>query len=239
MGKVNLGRRTKEAIGKIPAYQKEFYSWIYESPRWTKFFDSQIFWNILTFGYSSKMAKSCTVEVDSAGNVLQFGATFGKQIDDLATKIGVYGQLDLMDVSLTQLRYARNKYCYKYPFIRFINQDVSLPINKKYDAVICYMLLHQVPMATYTKIINNALNCLKPGGKAIFIDYNNSVFWHPVRYVMKIFNRLYQPFAEKMWNGEIRTYAKNPSDYYWRKITFFGKLYQKVTVIKKDDEIIK
>ena len=219
---------------QIPLYQREFYSWLYESPRLTRWFDHQYLLNILTFGTSSKMVKSCVDEIPIASDVLQMGSTFGDQIGKSAAKVGLYGHYDLLDVSVVQLRHQRNKYCYLYPFMRFINGDASRPIKKRYDIVICYMLLHEVPSATREQIINNALDCLKPKGKAIFIDYNNSVIWHPLRWLVKIFNRLYQPFAEKLWHNEIRNYARNPSGYYWRKTTFLGRMYQKVIVTKKE-----
>lgn len=137
-----------------------------------------------------------------------------------AAKVGIYGHYDLLDVSMVQLRHQRNKYCYLYPFMRFVNGDASEPPKRKYDVVICYMLLHEVPSATRARIVNNALDCLKPGGKAVFVDYNNSLVWHPLRYVVKFFNRLYQPFAEKLWNNEIKNYARNPAEFFWRKTTF-------------------
>ncbi len=219
---------------KIPLYQREFYSWLYESPRLTKWLDNQKLLNMLTFGFSSKMLQSCAGELKTSSNVLQMGGTFGDQIGVAASKIGIFGHYDLLDVSMVQLRHQRNKYCYLYPFMRFINGDASNPIDKQYDAVICYMLLHEVPSESREKIINNALHCLKPDGKAIFIEYNNAFIWHPLRWFVKLFNRLYQPFAEKMWHNEIKNYVHNPSEYNWRKITFFGKMYQKVVVTKKD-----
>lgn len=222
------------AKAKIPLYQKEFYSWMYESPRLTGWLDNQRLLNGLTFGFSSKMLQSCAAEISTSDNVLQMGGTFGDQIGVVAAKIGIYGHFDLVDVSVSQLRYHRSKYCYLYPFMRFINQDASEPVTRQYDIVICYMLLHEVPSETRAKIINNALNCIRPGGKAIFVDYNNSIIWHPLRFIVRAFNRLYQPFAEKMWSNEIKNYVRNPSEYMWRKTTFFGRMYQKVVVTKKE-----
>ena len=219
---------------KIPLYQREFYSWLYESPRLTKWLDNQKLLNFVTFGFSSKMLRSCATEVKTSSDVLQMGATFGDQIGVTAAKIGIYGHYDLLDVSMVQLRHNRNKYCYLYPFMRFINGDAADVIKKQYDTVICYMLLHEGPSVSRAQIVNNALGCLKPGGKVIFIDYNNSFVWHPLRWFVKIYNRLYQPFAEKLWDNEIKNYARNPTEYNWRKITFFGKMYQKVVVTKKD-----
>lgn len=219
---------------KIPSYQREFYSWLYESPRLTRWMDSQRWQDVITFGSSSRLIKSCAAEVSPRSEVLQMGATFGRQIEAIAERIGVYGRFDLIDVSLTQLRRCRNKYCYRYPFMRFINADAAEPFKQQYDVILCYMLLHEVPVPTRRRIINNALNQIKPGGKVIFVDYNNSVIWHPLRFFIKLFNRLYQPFAEKMWNSEIRQYVDNPNQYYWRKTTFFGKMYQRVVATKKE-----
>ena len=222
------------AKAKIPLYQREFYSWLYESSRLTRWLDRQKLLNIVTFGTSGQMLRACAAEIPAAADVLQMGATFGDQIGVAAAKVGLHGHYDLLDVSMVQLRHQRNKYCYLYPFMHFINGDASVPARKKYDVVICYMLLHEVPSQTRAKIVNNALDCLKPGGKAVFIDYNNSPIWNPLRWLVKIFNRLYQPFAEKLWHNEIKNYARNPAGYYWRKTTFFGKMYQKVTVTRKE-----
>ena len=176
--KIPPARRAADKA-KIPLYQREFYSWLYESPRLTRWLDNQRLLNVLTFGFSSKMLRSCAGEIAVSSDVLQMGATFGDQIGVAAAKVGIYGHYDLLDVSMVQLRHQRNKYCYLYPFMRFVNGDASEPPKRKYDVVICYMLLHEVPSATRARIVNNALDCLKPGGKAVFVDYNNSLVWHP------------------------------------------------------------
>lgn len=217
----------------IPSYQKEFYSWLYQSAKVSNWFDNQKFIDFLTFGHSSKMIRSCIDEIAVHSNVLQLGATFGNQIDEVATRLGVYGEFDLLDVNQKQLRRCRSKYCYKYPFMRFINQDAVIPLDKQYDVVICYLLLHELPEQSRSKVINNALKMVKPNGKVIFIDYNNLSSWHPLRYFVKLFNRLYQPFAESLWYKEIRSYSRNQEEFYWRKKTFFGKMYQKLVATKK------
>ena len=217
----------------IPLYQQEFYSRLYENKYLTRLFDRQWLLNILTFGYSKKLADSCLDEVKSRQHVLQLGATFGDQLGRLATKLGVYGRLDVVDVSLTQLRYIRNKYRFSYPYMSFINRDATMPFSGKYDVIICYMLLHELPLPAKSKVINQVLANLAPEGKAVFIDYNNAVWWHPLKWFVKMFNRLYQPFAERMWQTEIKDYATNRRLYEWRKNTYFGKMYQKVVATRK------
>lgn len=217
-----------------PLYQKEVYGWLYDSPKWTKFFDSKKKLGILTFGNSSKFIESLLKEIKISNKVLQIGATFGDQIEKTADKIGFYGKYDLVDVNKNQLARVEEKYKYLYPKMNFILQDGSTKFDEKYDVVICYMLLHEVPLATKTKIINNVLASLNEKGKAVFIDYNNPESWHPLRYLVRMFNRLYQPFAEKMWDREIHSFASNKSGFTWRKTTFFGRMYQKVVATRRE-----
>ena len=222
------------APAEIPAYQKEFYSRVYESKRLTKILDKQWLRNILSLGYSKKLAQACIDEVQPGQRVLQIGVTLGDELGNLAAKLGVYGRLDVVDVSLNRLMYVRNKYRFLYPTMSFINRDALEPFKEKYDVIICYMLLHELPLISKNKLINLILSSLSPDGKAVFIEYNNAVWWHPLKWLVKIYNRLYQPFAEKMWQSEIRDFAADKNLYNWRKTTFFGKMYQKLTAIRRE-----
>ncbi len=226
-------RKIVAAPAVIPAYQREFYSWLYERKWLTKLLDRQWLLNLLTLGYNKKLAEACLEEVRPHQKVLQTGVAFGSQLDMLASKLGVYGRLDIVDVSLTQLRYVRNKYRFLYPYMNFINRDALEPIGDKYDVIICYMLLHELPLPAKSKLVNQIIAALAPNGKAVFIDYNNAAWWHPFRWFVKMFNRLYQPFAERMWQTEIRSYVPDARQYEWRKVTYFAKMYQKVVVTRK------
>ena len=100
--KIPPARRAADKA-KIPLYQREFYSWLYESPRLTRWLDNQRLLNVLTFGFSSKMLRSCAGEIAVSSDVLQMGATFGDQIGVAAAKVGIYGHYDLLDVSICLL----------------------------------------------------------------------------------------------------------------------------------------
>ena len=54
-----------------------------------------------------------------------------------------------------------------------------------------------------------------------------------LRFLIKPFNRLYQPFAESMWEKSIDSYANDRDHFIWRKKTYFGKMYQKVVAIRQ------
>ena len=125
----------------------------------------------------------------------------------------------------------------KHPLARQTRSEFSdlkrLLRHEKYDCVICFMLLQELPPVTKSKVINNALNLVKDGGNVIFIDHHSPYWWNPLRYFIRMYNRLYNPFVEKLWDRGIETFAKNKFDYIWRKSTYFGGIYQKVVATKK------
>ena len=114
-----------------------------------------------------------------------------------------------------------------------------LKLSGTYDAVVCFMLLSEVPSATKSKIINNALQMVKPGGKVIFVDWHNPLYYHPLRYVVRMYNRLYNPFVERLWDREIDTYvsAELKPEFIWRKSTYFGRMFQKLVAVRKENPL--
>jgi hypothetical protein len=78
----------------------------------------------------------------------------------------------------------------------------------------------------------NIIKSLKPDGKAIFIDYNLPSHYNPLKYFIRAFNRLYQPFAEALWKNNIKDLAPNAETCSWSKQTYFGGIYQKVVATK-------
>jgi len=218
---------------KTPAYLSEIYGPIYEDVEISQNLDDNRLWTLATLGYNNKLANAVCDEINYQNKVLQVGATFGHQIEKIAEKIGSYGKFDILDVSAVQIARLKNKFIYNYPELKFLHQDATTPIKDKYDVVVCYMLLHEVPNQTKIRIVNNILNAVRIGGKVVFVDYHNPSRWNPLRYFIRLVNRLYQPFAETLWKTEIKSFADNPSAYNWRKTTYFGKIYQKVVAIRK------
>ena len=225
---------------KRPKYWKKFYGWLYGDKFWTKIFGNNYLLYLLTLGNSKRLAQSVLKEIKRNDKVLQMGITFGPLISEAALKIGQYGHYDILDVSSTQISVIKNECKHLYPWVNFMRKDVSGSLKKAgfgYDVVICYMLLHEVPPQTKVKIIENAIKQIKENGKVVFVDYHNPIAWHPLRYFVRMFNRLFQPFAEKLWDLDISHYCKNPAKYRWKKTLFFGKMYQKVVVTKRAPDI--
>ncbi|MBP5399866.1 MAG: rhodoquinone biosynthesis methyltransferase RquA [Alphaproteobacteria bacterium] len=221
-------------ISKIPPYQKEYYSWLYESKILSKLIDRDWLLNLITFGTHKKLINICTEEVYPQQKTLQVGVTFGSQLARIAERLGVYGEFDIVDVSATQIRRIRKKYRFLYPSMNFINRDAVNRTENRYNTIICYKLLHEMPLATRTKLINTLLSTMSPGGKVVFIDYNKPAWWNPLRIFIQLYNRLYQPFSESLWDKEIKDFTTAKGQFEWKKSTYFGKMYQKVVVRRKE-----
>ncbi len=219
---------------KLPLYSKEIYGWLYNSFKWSRFFDSPKLLGFLTLGNYKKLTNAAVKEVRPGLKVLQTGVCFGNMIEKMAEQIGFDGKYEIMDVNRLQLEMCEEKYKYLYSNLKFIHQDATKPIKNKYDVIVCYMLMHEMPIQSKVRLVENLLDSLNDRGKAVFIDYHNPVKLHPLRYFVRMFNRLYQPFAEKMWDREIHSFALKKTDFIWRKTTYFGRMYQKVVAQKKD-----
>ena len=170
-------------------------------------------------------------------SVLQLGVTFGSQIDEAAMAIGAYGQYDIIDINQHQISRITEKYWKVYSSLKIFKQDATqLKLMGNYDAVICFMLLSEVPSATKVKIVNNALKMVKPGGKVIFLDWHKPLWYHPLRYIVRMYNRLYHPFVERLWDRDIETYASPDirGKFIWRKNTYFGRMFHKTIATRKD-----
>lgn len=216
-----------------PLYQRLFYGKLYNSLKWSALLDRNWLLNLLTFGTHNRLIEACVNEVDIHSKVLQLGGTFGNQLPELADKVGFYGRLDVIDINRTQISRLEGKYETLYPQMHFIQQNAENPIGAEYDTVVCYMLLHELPIASKIKVVENALHSINENGKVIFIDYSQPDYWHPLRWFVKLFNRLYQPFAEKLWDRTIDTFARDNIDYIWHRTRYFGGMYQKVVAVKR------
>ena len=225
---------------KLPAYITEIYGDLYQNEKKCAQRDSLFWCKLKNLFQYKKLIKAVLGELRSGQQVLQLGVTFGNQIDEVASFIGAYGTYDVIDINPLQSARAKEKYEHIYRCLNFFNQDATtLKGNGSYDAVICFMLLSEVPPTTKTKIVNAALKQVRNGGKVIFIDWHNPLIYHPLRYITKTINRLRNPFVEKLWDRQIDTYAsiRLKNQFLWRKSTYFGRMFQKMVAVKKQSPI--
>ena len=237
-GKKTMSKKNEAEDVLLPAYSGFLYGDIYNNLDRSIALDNRFSANLRTFFQYGKLVSSLLKNIRKNQSVLQMGLVFGNEIDMVAQAVGAYGQYDIIDVNPLQISRNKEKYGDIYPCVHIFQQDAAtFDSSMKYDVVICFLLLQELPPVTKGKVINNALNALKDGGSAVFIDYHNPVFWHPLRYWVRMYNRLYHPFAEKLWDREIDTFAKNKTDFVWLKSLFFGGMFQKVVAVKKGNPL--
>lgn len=220
---------------KLPAYSAVIYGDVYNDMRKSAVYDKNWCVNLRSLGQYDRLVTSALREIKMNQKVLQLGVTFGDQIERVANRVGAYGRYDIVDVNNNQIERCKGKYDKSdFPALNLIHQDATdLHLEDKYDVVLCFMLLQELPIVSKKKVINNALAQVKDGGSVIFIDYHNPLAWHPLRYLVRMFNRLRHPFAEKLMDRDIDTFADNRTDFTWRKSTYFGRMFQKLVVSKK------
>lgn len=220
----------------LPVYHTAIYPHFYKEERWFKLFCSRFINNILSLFTREKIIYSFIEDIYPQTKVLQMGIAFGDEIKDIADQIGYKGRFDIIDINNAQISFAQGALGDSCPQVKFYHYNAEDPLPEKYDTIICYMLLHELPIVSKMKVVNNALNSIKEGGKVIFVDYGRPNMLHPLAYVVRMFNRLKQPFAEKLWDREIASFAEHDLDYNWKKTTFLGGMYQRVIVTRKSKD---
>ena len=228
---VNYVKNSK--LIKTPVYFKKFYAKFYDNEKLVHFLDNPRVLYFLTLGVYPKLVNDVVKEVCVNGNVVQFGCTFGNQIEAVSNKIGVYGDYTILDISQKQINRCQNKDFYHRNHYELYDVRRLFDSGQKYDAIICFMLLHELPQNSRIKVVNNALQSVTVGGKVVFIDYNKPSKYNPFWWFIRMFNRLYQPFAEDLWKNSIQSYALNGKNFTWRKKIYRGGTYQKVVATRR------
>jgi ubiquinone/menaquinone biosynthesis C-methylase UbiE len=220
----------KTAKRKAPPYIRNVYSWLYLKPFIYNILDNSIIQNLFTLGYHSTLIEELKKEITPHSKILQLGVTLGAQIEKTYHAVGTFGTYSIVDILPHQLENCQEKHLEQK--INFIHADASKTIKGEYDTIICYMLLHELPPITRTKLLKKSISALKPGGKIVFIDYHKPSSFNPLWYFIRAFNRLYQPFAEALWKNSIKGLTPNAETCKWSKQTYFGGIYQKVVATK-------
>ena len=216
---------------KLPAYMDVFANRIYQNRFWSSVLDDERVTSLRTLFSNDALVIDLAKEVAKNAHVLQIGLTFGNQIETIYQKVCKQGKYDIFDVSDTQINAANEKFGHYN--INIIRHDAREPWEEKYDVIICYNLLSDVPPESRTKIMNNALSSLTKGGKAVFVDCCQPEKWNFWKPLLKIYNLPYRPFALDLWEKPIESFADDKDSFRWHHVYYSGRRYQKVTAIRK------
>jgi len=222
-----------ENAQEIPDYLREVYSWAYLHPTFALLLDRQPVVEAILWGNARRLIARVLAEVEPGWRVLQPAAVYGTFSRQLAMALGPTGRLDVSDIAPLQVALTRRKLA-GLRQARVDLRDAAEPRRSRYDAVTCFFLLHEVPDAMKSRIVAALLGAVRPGGKAVFVDYHRPRRTHLLRPVMDLIFARLEPFARALWHRAIADYA-GPlgAGFEWRKETLFGDLYQVVVATRR------
>jgi ubiquinone/menaquinone biosynthesis C-methylase UbiE len=99
------------------------------------------------------------------------------------------------------------------------------------DRVVLFFLLHEMPLEVRRRTLAEAVRVLKPGSQLVIVDYHRPSPWHPLRAVMEVILRNFEPFAMDLWRHEVSEWLP-PAAKLLQKETFYGGLYQKLVITR-------
>ncbi len=218
-------------FSSIPLYMNVLYNRLYSNKSLCGVCDDSRIVNLRTLWHNKRIVNDVVHDIAKNAHVLQIGVTFGDEIATVYKKVCKHGKLDVFDVLPEQIKRAKEKYYTDN--IDFIDYNAALPWDEKYDVVICYNLLRELPLKTRQEIMDNALAGLATGGKAIFVDYAKPEPWNILYWPLLWFNRLYQPMAESMTNQPLESFCKSKDEFRWHHKYYCGRLWQKTIAVRK------
>lgn len=220
-------RSAVQPVPSVPWYMEQVYWWAYMRPFGLMIFDHVPIVSLILFGNYGRLKRAALAEIRKGQKVLQAACVYGDLSEALAEKVGQTGSLDVIDVVPLQVTNCARK-LRDYPWSHVHLADAASPRGRRYDAVCCFFLLHELPDDYKRAAVNALLGSVAPGGRAVFIDYHMPHPLHPLKLVISLLFRYLEPFAGSLWQNEIRDFAQDRDAFVWHKETCFGSLFQKV-----------
>lgn len=229
---------TESADFSYPEYMDVIYEGLYDDDVLCKKADQLWRCNLRTLGCYKKLVNAVITEIHNGQRICQLGVVFGNQIEQTANMVGRTGAYDIIDINENVIKRTNNKYVTKFSQLKLKHNDAAkIKPSAVYDAVICFLLLSMVPKNHKKLIINNALGMVKPEGKVIFIDWHKPSRWNLLGWPVKMFNRLYHPFTEDLWNCSISDFTKEKKSLFtWQTNLYQQGLFQKTVAIRQSEE---
>ena len=221
-----------ELAVELPDYMWNVYDWAYLNPRNVWLLDREAIVSLILWGNNKRLKRALLEEIDPAATVLQAAHVYGSLIPEIAAKLDHSRQLEVVDVSALQAGLCRAKLL-DYPGAVVRVRDIATLHTRPVDVVSCFFLLHEIPGDYKRAVVNILLGHIAPGGKAVFVDYHKPAWYHPLRGIMNMIWRRFEPFALDLVDTEIELLADDSGAYTWSKQTCFGGLYQKVVVTRR------
>ena len=222
----------------IPQYLRETYWWAYVHPKAVRLFERQWLVNVILWGNFARLRDAALDAMggELPGRTLQVACVYGDFTPRLAARVGPGATLDVVDVLPIQLANLRRKLPPGAP-VSLLHRDASdLGLaDSSYDRVILFFLLHEMPGDVRRATLAEAMRVVKPGGRVVIVDYDRPARWHPLRPLMRLILRWFEPFALDLWAHPVSNWMPRGVRPGSRR-NFSGGLYQLLTFQRTDPE---
>ncbi|MBI4184194.1 MAG: class I SAM-dependent methyltransferase [Proteobacteria bacterium] len=230
-------RTTAVALGgpaapELPDYLVNTYAWAYLRPASLIVLDNAAVVSAILWGNYGRLKRAALAEIGPGRKVLQAACVYGGFSADLARRVGPNGRLDVLDIAPIQVENCRRKLV-GIGQARARLGDAATPGGGPYEAICCFFLLHELPEHYRRAVVDGLLDCVAPGGRAVFVDYHRPHPAHPLNPLMRFVFRCFEPYAAGLIESEVAGFASRPEPFRWRKETYFGGLYQKVVAERR------
>ncbi|MFP4004577.1 MAG: rhodoquinone biosynthesis methyltransferase RquA [Alphaproteobacteria bacterium] len=217
-----------------PDYLRRVYWWAYLHPRAIRVFERQWLVNLILWGNYKALRDAALAELAGAreGRVLQLACVYGDFSRKLAACLAGDGSLSVVDVAQIQLDNLHRKLGAAESVTLHRQNSAALTFGDgSFDTAVAFFLLHEQPEDVRIRTLREAIRVVRPGGKLVIVDYHRPNTRHPLRPVMPLIFRTLEPFAMDLWRTDVRTWLPSDRRCDIAKETFFGGLYQKITVV--------
>ncbi len=229
---VSAGNSEASGGPAIPDYLQETYYWAYLNPHNVKRLDHEWVVRTILWQQHQHLAQSAIAEIEPGQKVMQAACVYGNFSSLLAEHIGPKGSLQVFDVAEVQVKNCHRKLT-GHRHATVTQQNVLHLRNRTFDVVCCYFLMHELPDEYKREASKTLLNCVRPGGRLVFVDYHKPHWAHPLKLITSLVFDTLEPYAKGLWREEIAAIAGNDARFEWRKETYFGGLFQKVVATRR------
>lgn len=220
----------------VPGYLQEVYWWAYVHPRAVSVFERPWLVNLILFGNYGRLRDAALADLGSPlrGHTLQVACVYGDLTSRLRQGLAPDARLDVVDILPIQLSNLATKLPRDERVALLQGNSAALACpDACYDQILLFFLLHEQPNHVRRATLAEAMRVVKPGGKIVIVDYHRPRRLHPLRPLMRLVFRRLEPYAMALWENELESFfppGLRPAAAI--KQTFFGGLYQKLTLVR-------
>jgi ubiquinone/menaquinone biosynthesis C-methylase UbiE len=221
----------------VPNYLLRTYWWAYVHPRAIRLFERQWLVNLILWGNFARLRDLALEALGGRldGRTLQIACVYGDLTARLARRIPPGAGLDVVDVLPLQLQNLSRKLSSPDAATLICGDSAALrAADASYDRALLFFLLHEQPAEVRRRTLAEAMRVVKPGGRIVVVDYHRPHALHPLRLPMRGILGALEPYALDLWRHELAHWLPGSAVGAMTKRTFFGGLYQVVTITRRE-----